>query len=116
MKSLLWEDKPDRVAPDAFVRGCLQAENNRDLAPRDARSLRLVGRPFGSAQGRLRPSLHVLARPEPTERARRQQRVHEPIDHFLDGHAPGLPFPDSIAQVTQAVRKECGRPYNAKHA
>jgi hypothetical protein len=73
MKSLLWEDKPDRVAPDAFVRGWLQAENDRDVAPRDdARSLRLVGRRFGSAQGRLRPSLNVLARPEPTERARRQ--------------------------------------------
>src|SRR6266481_1631704 len=46
------------------------------------------------------------ARPEPAKGARGQQGVNESIDDFFDDITPGLAFPDSIAQVSQAVGEE----------
>src|ERR1700676_2561844 len=46
------------------------------------------------------------ARPEPPERSSRQQRVDQSIDDFFDDIAPGLAFPDAIAEVGQAVGKK----------
>src|SRR5690242_8332066 len=40
--------------------------------------------------------------PEPAERPRRQQAVNEPIERFLEDHAPGLAFPDAIDQGSKA--------------
>src|SRR5208337_4578839 len=45
----------------------------------------------------------MLARPKPPEGACGQQAIDESIDDFLQGDAPGLAFPNAIAQVSEAV-------------
>src|ERR1035437_10266000 len=56
----------------------------------------------------------LLARPQPAERSRGKQSVNQSVDHFLDGHAPGLPSPNTVAHISEAVGEERGRPDDAK--
>src|SRR5258705_1016409 len=55
------------------------------------------------------------ARPEPAKGAGSQRGVDESIEGFFDDIAPRLPFPDSVAQVSQAVGEERRRAGNAEN-
>jgi hypothetical protein len=50
----------------------------------------------------LRPPLFQKCHstwPEPRKRSSRQQSIHKAVHNFLDGHAPGLAFPDGITEL-----------------
>src|SRR5271157_6458213 len=48
-------------------------------------------------------------RPQPAERSRGQQAIHQPVDDLLQDHAPRLALPDAVAEHSQTVSHErCG--------
>src|SRR3954451_1724884 len=67
-----------------------------------------------SGARRLRP-ITGLARPQPPERARRQQRVDEPVDRRLDRRRPGAVVPDRHLPERQRIADERGRADEAEH-
>src|ERR1700722_1096910 len=72
----------------------------------------LCGMSWGVAQAeRCR-----LAGPEPAKGSCRQQAVYEAIHGFLCGHAPGLPLPDSVADLPKPVGHESGSSRHAKYS
>src|SRR3977135_2877511 len=57
----------------------------------------------------------ALSRPEPAKCPSGQQAIDEPIERFLEDHAPRLTFPYAVDQGPQAVSKECSGASDAKH-
>src|SRR6266404_6856162 len=57
--------------------------------------------------------IEMLVRPEPPKGSCGQQRVHESVGGLFDNIAPRLPFPDAVAQDSDAIGKERRR---ARHA
>src|SRR5258707_11102120 len=85
------------------TQACGPEKNPRAKNFSDARAHHLPA----ALDGPPRSAIGMLpARPEPAKGAGSQQGVNESIDDFFDDITPWLAFPDSIAQVSQAIGEE----------
>src|SRR5258707_2283913 len=57
----------------------------------------------------------VLARPEPAERASRQETVHKTIEDVLQGRSPIALAPDGILEVRERISCERHAPNKPEH-
>src|ERR1043166_4775904 len=98
----------------------MSATNDVMIAPNAAPMMTAVARsttlPRMTKSRKSLPIVVILPRPEPSERARRQERVEQPVHRGPDGRAPGAAVPDRQRPQRERVPHEGGGSDELEHA